>query len=381
MSELQMALIGFGVLLVVAVWAYNIWQERKHRQRAERILPSADTDVLMAGKAVEGERSEPGFAAPAPAVPPEPTFSAPGEDDTGGRDDPDAVSPEEAEAVLAQRPLPAEWADGRADCLLRIEFVDAVPANELWAAHADWSATIDKPLQWLGLDEKSGRWRILLPHDAGNVTQLAVALQLADRKGPVSEATLTAFLGGAHQLAQRFAGLVELPSPTTVLALARELDAFCAGVDLQLTLHVVPREGSLNEMLGARLKPLLDAAALRLEGERFVAVDADGVEVYAVSGQSAAGFSAARLESQGLSALSFSIDVPRVVDGPAGFDRMLGFARQCAETLGGQLADPHQKPLADATIAAIRARIGDLQAQMAAHGIAAGSVRALRLFS
>lgn len=373
MSELQMALIGFGVVLVVAVWAYNIWQERKHRRRAEGILPSAGADVLMAGKPIEGERNEPGFAPPS-AIPPEPTFHHPVDADAPAEQMTDAET-------VTQHPLPAEWADGQADCLLRIEFVDAVSVHELWAAHADWSGTIDKPMQWLGLDEKSGRWRVLLPHDAGSVIQLAVALQLADRKGPVGEATLTAFLGGAHQLAQRFAGLVELPAPMAVLARANELDAFCAGVDLQLTLHVVPREGSLNEMLGAKLKPLLDAAALRLEGERFVAVDADGVEVYAVSGQAAAGFSAARIEALGLSALSFSIDVPRVADGPAGFDLMLGFARQCAEALGGQLADPHQKPLADATIGAIRARIADLQAQMAARGIPAGSVRALRLFS
>jgi len=33
-SELQMALIGLGVLLVVAVWGYNIWQEKRQRRMA-----------------------------------------------------------------------------------------------------------------------------------------------------------------------------------------------------------------------------------------------------------------------------------------------------------------------------------------------------------
>ena len=382
MSDLQLALIGFGAVLVIAVWGFNAWQERKHRRRAEQILPAAAPDVLMAGRAdppaadARPPRSEPGFGEPL-AVMREPTFG-----DVGEAGDSAAKSVEASNASDAPaQPLPAEWGDGQADCLLRIEFVDAVPVAEVWAAQAPWSATPGKPVQWLGLDDKTARWRVLLPQDAGSVVQLAVALQLADRAGAVNESMLTTFFSNVHALAQRFGGLVELPEAGVVLRRAVELDAFCADVDLQLVLHVVPREGSLNEMLGAKLKPLIDAAALRLEGERFVAVDAAGAEVFALGCQNAAGFNPARIESQGLASLAFSIDVPRVAEGAAGFDRMLGFARQCAETLGGQLADPHKKPLPEATIEAIRLRIADLQGQMLARGIPAGSVRALRLFS
>jgi FtsZ-interacting cell division protein ZipA len=166
-----------------------------------------------------------------------------------------------------------------------------------------------------------------------------------------------------------------------VLGQARELDAFCAAVDLQLALHVLPRQGSLTEMVGTRLKPAIEAGGLKLEGERFVAVDADGAENFALTCQAATAFSAARLDAQALTGLTFSLDVPRVADGNAAFDQMIGFARLCAETLGGQLVDAQHKPLADATIAAIRARIGELQARMTQAGIPAGGMRALRLFS
>jgi len=361
MSELQIALIGFGALLVAGVWGYNLWQEKQHRRRAEAMLPARDTsgsDVLMA------DREEP------PAVPREPTFV----------EAPVAAPPEESEPAPAAPP-PAEWADGRADCLLRVEFVDAVPVAELWAAHAEWSGRLDKPVQWLGLDARSGRWRALLPQDPGSVGQFAAALQLVDRAGVVGEATLAEFLGGMHRLAQRFAGLVELPDPAAVLARANELDAFCAGVDLQLALHVVPRQGSLNEMLGAKLKPVLEAGGLRAEGERYVAVDADGAEVFALACRAKADFSPARLDAAALTDLIFNLDVPRVANGMAGFERMITCARQCAEALGGQLVDAQGKPLAEATIDAIRARIDALQGQMAAAGIPAGGVRALRLFA
>ena len=35
-SDLQMALIGAGLGLVVLVVAYNKWQEHRHRRRAEQ---------------------------------------------------------------------------------------------------------------------------------------------------------------------------------------------------------------------------------------------------------------------------------------------------------------------------------------------------------
>jgi FtsZ-interacting cell division protein ZipA len=369
MSELQIALIGLGVLLVVAVWGYNFWQERKQQRAVEAAFPTAQPDVLMAGRAEpNAQRNAPQMDAS--AVLREPTF---------GENAPAAAPPvEDSRPVVA---LPSEWADARADCLLRIEFVDAVPVASLWAEQAGWSPSLDKPLQWFALDERNGRWHTLLPQDPGTVAQVAVALQLVDRSGPLSEAMLTTFLGGVHQLAQRFSGLVELPEHAPVLARARELDAFCAAVDLQLALHVVPRQGSLNEMIGAKLKPVIDAASLKLEGERFVAMDAAGAEAFALTCHAATEFSAAQIEAQALTALSLSLDVPRVADGVAAFERMIDFARQCAEALGGQLTDPQHKPLAEAAISAIRSRINELQAHMAKQDIPAGGVRALRLFS
>ena len=40
MSDLQLSLIGLGIALVGGVFAYNKWQERKHRKLAERVFRS-----------------------------------------------------------------------------------------------------------------------------------------------------------------------------------------------------------------------------------------------------------------------------------------------------------------------------------------------------
>ena len=368
MSELQMALVGLGVLLVLVVWGYNFWQERKLHQRANSLLPKAAPDVLMAGREASSERSEPSVYADAPDELIEPSFAPP------------TPSPKvEQESPVS--PLPAEWADGAADCLLRIEFVDPVPVASLWVERSTMAAGIDKPMQWLGLDEKSGRWRALLPQDSGSVIQLAIALQLTDRRGPIGEVTLSAFLGGAHQLAQRFAGLVELPELGPLLQRANELDAFCAGVDLQLSVQVMPRSGSLNDMLGAKLMPLISNAGLREEGERYVLVDGDGVERFAMICVSAASTPVTHVETAALASALFMLDVPRVANGATVFDQMMALANQCADALGGQVADAHKNALPAAKLTAIRGRIAEVQTQMAARGMPAGSMRALRLFS
>lgn len=364
MNELQLALIVLGALLVASVWGYNVWQDRQYRRRAAQMLPAdhAAPDVLMAGRPEPEAHVEPDIA-----VPREPTFSA------GAEDAP-------AEPAAAAEP-PAEWADGRADCLLRVEFVAAEPAAALRRECHDWAVLIDKPLQWLGLDAHSGRWRALLPQDPGTITQLAVALQLTDRRGPVSTETLARFVEGVHALAQRHAGLVELPDRQAVLDRAGALDAFCAAVDLQLSLHVVPRPDGPAEMAGARLKPVLDAAGLRLEGERFVAFSEDGAEMFALGCEVTSEFAPSRLETLALTGLNFSLDVPRVAAGTVAYDRMLDCVRTAVGALDGQLVDPHGKPLQDVTLDAIRARIDELQQKMSAHAIPAGSLRALRLFS
>jgi len=126
---------------------------------------------------------------------------------------------------------------------------------------------------------------------------------------------------------------------------------------------------------------MLDRVGLKLEGERFVALDENGAEAFALICRSATSFPAERVAAMELTDLILSIDVPRVTDGPRTFDRMTDFARQCADVLGGQLADAHRKPLPDSTVATIRGRIEELQNRMADRGIAAGGMRALRLFA
>lgn len=78
MNDLQLGLIGLGVAAVAAVFAYNKWQEHRHRKLAEKVLARDHEDVLLrgeagrehasAGAAAEVTEGEPVMADAAPSV-------------------------------------------------------------------------------------------------------------------------------------------------------------------------------------------------------------------------------------------------------------------------------------------------------------------------
>ncbi|MDK9725312.1 MAG: cell division protein ZipA C-terminal FtsZ-binding domain-containing protein [Sterolibacteriaceae bacterium MAG5] len=376
-SELQLALIGGGAALVAGVWAYNLWQEHQHKKVAEKIFKGGQEDVLL-----QGQEDVP--AEPVPPVRHEPAGMAePVLDrvepmaDIVAEDPAVSVPPDERADVP---PPPADWADAIADCTVRVDFAQAIAAPDLWAAQAGWGGGLGKPLAWMGYAEGRSQWRTINAHSADHYAAVAASLQLADRRGAVGETDLAAFLDGMHRLAQHFSGLVTLPASHEVLTHARALDEFCAGVDVQLGVNVV--DGAGNAFAGTKLRGLAEAAGMELRGDGlFHALDDYGATLFTLGNLGPEVFDADVMRTLTTAGVTFMLDVPRVADGPVAFDRMVAAARQMAQSLGGTLVDGQRHALSDAMIAGIRAKIGEIQQQMAVYEIAPGSVRALRLFS
>ncbi len=196
-SDLQLALIGVGAAGVGGVWAYNKWQERKLRQLAERILHGGGTpDVLADPSTAEVAAGSSAAAATDDRI--EPVERV------------EPVLPAAADAA----PIPggepdSPWADPLADGIARLEFAEPVPAPALWAAQAEWAGHLGKPLYWVA--QAGSEWRLLTAHDAGRYPVFITALQLADRRGAVTEGELTLFADGVHHLAAQLAGVATLP--------------------------------------------------------------------------------------------------------------------------------------------------------------------------
>lgn len=377
-SELQIALIGAGVAAVGMVWGYNAWQDRRHRQTADRIFKAGQDDALMPTPASGEERREPRMT----DVPGERVDAIVDESADEARLAPDH-SPSGEEPVAVSRPipdLPVEWADPVADCVLRLVAVEPVPAPAVWVTQEGWAAALGKPLHWLAHDEASGEWRRVDASDAGRYRDWGVVLQLADRRGPVSDGELARFFDGVQQVARQIGTTLELPSRAEIVERAAQLDRFCAEVDIQFVLHVVEALGGV--FAGTKLRGVAEAAGLVLEADGvFRARDAEGRELFTVANLGTERLDAQSIKSLATNGLTLSLDVPRVAEGPLAFDRMLATARSLAGSLGGVLVDAQRAPLAEPMIDAIRDKTAELQKRMRDGGIVPGSSRALRLFS
>jgi FtsZ-interacting cell division protein ZipA len=359
MNDLQVALIAVGAAAVAGVWGYNKWQERAQRTLAEKVFRGEHADVLFGGKA--HEESVDTYK---PAERTEPVLE-------------EVAVEEEARSMP---PLPEHLADDMADCTIRIDFVEAVPAPTFWAAQSLLAPHISKCLSWLAFDESSWRWHRLSADDAGRYKVVCAALQLADRRGAISDTELSVFLDGVRQLAQKFAGVAEVPEHDNVLMHARALDDFCAGVDVQLGVNVVVADD--NAFAGAKLNELALAAGLKIHDDGFYhACNETGLTLFTLGNIGAEAFNAAAIASLATNGVTLSLDVPRVADGASAFDRLLIVAQQLTDGLGGQLVDGQGHPLSGEMIESIRAKVVELQGKMTLRQITAGSTRALRLFS
>ena len=118
-DQLQMALIGAGGAVVAGIFAFNKWQERKHR-KAE--APVADEPPTL---------QEPVFGSSAEPVPArvEPIMDEPMPEPT--------MAPRTTEEASARRTSPQllPEVDERADWVLRIESIEALMAGQFIQHH------------------------------------------------------------------------------------------------------------------------------------------------------------------------------------------------------------------------------------------------------
>lgn len=404
LSELQLSLIGAGLVAVAGVWGYNAWQEYRQRKLAQRIFGNdRSADVLMQGETAEadpdaaGETSDQGTPERI-----EPRFAAAEDEDI---DYPEAVETRASEPPVehaAERPAqqsaeplagqtteqpveqllepPAELADDLVDCIARLEAPELIAAPLLWAAQRQLLRTFDARLRWSGLDENTGQWRKLHAQDAQSYRHLCAALQIADRNGPVNAADLARFFDALRQLAENFQARIALPVATEVLAHAQAIDEFCAGVDWRIGVNVVNRH---DQPFGAaRLIDLATETSLWLKDDgMFHAENENGLTVFTLGALGGQPLAADGLGALTLDGVTLSIDVPRVADGTQAFDRLLGVAWRLMEVFDGVLVDDQRTPLSDEMLATIGAKIEEFQQKMAANHIPAGGRRALRLYS
>jgi len=364
MSDLQLALLGLGALLVVAVAGYNAWQERRARARAEAAFRGGHPDALLdpaagrrepvLGSLPEAPRQEPELGA-LEAV--EPALAdAPA--DSAAPDVPASAAP----AVLSSRVdtialLLADAPVTRAqlDPLLDALEAHATPVHVEGRAGERWQPVEDAP---------EGAWR-----------ELRVGLQLASRAGPVAEEEIAAFNETVAGFAASIQAVSQRDNPAEAAARALELDQFCAQADIEVAVNLVGRAGATFGL--ARVKALaLENGFAETASGAFERRGADGATAMTLRLHDAE----SRRGAAYTTGLAFALDVPHVADPAEAFTRMAAVAEALGHALGGDLVDDERRPLAAPGLAAIRRSIESVAQAMEAHGIPPGGALARRLF-
>lgn len=412
MTDLQLGLIGLGAVGVVGVLAYNKWQEYRHRKVAERVMKADHEDILLTPAAERRraaqedrddpapyaeERMEPALA-PAEDDPPwddlprEPTIEVPDTEPlTDPLTEPFAAPPPLAEPLVptgfdapeappVEVEVPTSLLDPRIDFIVVMELVESVPAPQILYAQRDALMRISKPVVWVGFNERLREWETFTPETQSAYRRLRIGLQLADRRGPLSEADLSVFAVAMQQLADELMAVADMSPHGGLIGQAVDLDHFCADVDLQIGVHLVSRG---TPFAGTKIRALAEAAGMALgEDGSFVRHDDEGHIQFRLQNFESTLFSPDSIKTMTTHGLTFLLDVPRVDHGERVFFQMVDLARRFADTLNGQLVDDNRQPLAEAQLDHIkREYVVKPQAAMAKFGLPAGSPQALRLFS
>jgi FtsZ-interacting cell division protein ZipA len=175
-------------------------------------------------------------------------------------------------------------------------------------------------------------------------------------------------------------GVAEWPDLQSAVERARELDAFCADVDVAIGVNIVAPAGS--SFSGTDIRAHAEAAGFKLEPDGVFHFRGDTRQtLFTLDNHEPLPFIPEQIKSLTTAGITLLLDVPRVADGRRALETMIQTAEGLASALGGHLVDDNRVALNAAGIATIRQQLDGIASSMAAHGIPPGEERALRLFS
>jgi len=340
LSDLQFALAVIGLLILISVAILNFKYARARRKANEQ-TEFADDRI----------RREPGFA-DSDAERTEPSFST---------------------AVVASSTPEKFTIDPRIDCVITLRFDEAIAGSEILEELNDWAdSQLQANARWIceGLNadqDAAESWEGLKPDSS--YTELQLAIQLASRRGEIGVLELSDFCSRAQALAETLGSQIDMPSVSTMLESAKELDVMAADSDIQLSINVLFDEpcpwGNFDALMRQR------GFKLARNGRQY--------EFYS---NGSLIFNSADLDpNSAVSQLTLLLEVPLVAQEQRAFERMLGEGVEISQAAHGRLVDDNGINLSEAAVVSIRQHLDILYANLEKSGIPAGSSTASRLFS
>lgn len=423
MSELQIALLAIGVGVVVAVYAYGWWQQRRYRRKFGAAFKASHADALYQDNAARpvapvqepalADLAEEAIAGAAPCL-----------DETGAaRVEQAIIAPGTTVEPVTEAPVhplseePCALLDMHSDFVIEMHLAEPSPAavlDGLWQRKFDFG----KPVQVCGLtlaaqqnEERSetltpassspGQWEQAIAESPTLHVRFRIALQLVDRSGAINAAKLADFRDLVLGIAKKIKADTTVPDMNETHRHAIELDAFCAEVDRMVGINLIPPGERL--LSGGKIAQAAASFGMKLESDGAFHLSSDtrgwqGVErrrasraqkndrrrashsLFALVNMDAKPFQHHTLENTSTAGITLLLDLPRVENPATQFDYMVRVAHELARELQVNLVDDYRVLLSDNGLAHIRTQIAGVEAKMREHGIAPGSAQARRLF-
>lgn len=345
LSDLHFALAVIGLLILISVAILNLKYARARRKAKVESEYSADDRFTKEPSFTQGfagaeERAEPSFgdiAISSPAIPE--SFSI----------------------------------DPRIDCVITLRFDEGISGSEILEEMKSWN---DEPAtsaaRWMceGLNadvDAAEDWEALRPE--ASYSELQLAIQLANRRGPIGVLELSDFCSRAQALAETLGSQIDMPSVSAMLDGAKELDAMAAESDIQLSINVLFDEATP----GANFDAVMRKRGFRLSRNG---------RAYEFYSNGALIFASAEIDPNShVKQVTLLLEVPLVPQDERAFERMLGEGIEIAQAAHGRLVDDNGINLTEAAVISIRQHLDVLYANLEKGGVPAGSSTASRLFS
>jgi hypothetical protein len=378
MTDLHWALIAIAGFLLLAVFVYSRWQERRELARFETELrrgvgdPLAERGVRATGGALP-RRIEPRLDTPMAetipaAVAAVATAAAPVDEfaptmPLGER----RTEPEADRAEPSAYALPDGWIeDPLLDFVIELRCTHAIDGVAALEARSQLDRLqLPLPARLAVWDAKTQQWTA--PDRFGFYSEILLAVQLAHRGGALGEIDAARFVSAAQQIALAVDADFDAPEARRLVSQAAELDKLCARFDVLITLTVQANGAPWSAdtiQAAATVLGFSPTAAGRWElreGEHLVLV--------------------LTAPAQPADHLALSIDVPLVRPETSPLARQFAVADQLAARLDARVIDDNGRPVQREAHFAVAAQLATLYEDMQAAGLAAGSERAQRLYA
>ena len=350
MNELQLSLLGLGLLAIILVVVYNRWVEHKHRklnapQPVETVVAAEEVNLDSDRQEPVWDHGEPNVDQSAVDLPAEPLI---------------AESPTATPEPIAALTEVESWVDA----IATLRFYEPRTAGSIRDTLNQMGAERFERVDFYSGDGWHGA--DVLPNSAV-VSNLRARMQLASRRGPVSPDSLHEWMRSLESLAQMLSAGLSVESEASLIDRAANLDAFCVRVDALISLNLKPRQ----DMAGTLEKLSASVSEWTLIGEfpNYARLSAAGQIDFQLQ------------VDLNASLISLVMDFPHVQRPDAIVVEMLDLARTLSTMLDAEIVDDAGRAMSEEGMALLVNQVIRLNAMLQAQGIEPGSALAIRLFS